>query len=595
MKFKKDFIGLDGFFWWIGVVENRKDPLGLGRCQVRIFGTHSQKLSDIPSEDLPWAQPIHALNDQTFSTPKEGDFVFGFFLDGRMHQSPVMMGIVPGIPSVVTSATVGFSDQRNNDDLASYPRKPGSLEYKNDGSGVTVSEADRAERYPTQEQLGYPSNSPLARNENVKSTIIQDRRDNVVSVEGNGTEWSEPPPAYSTVYPFNKVLETESGHAMEFDDTPGSERVHIAHRTGSFLEFYPSGSKVEKIVKNNYKLVLSDDKIYISGQADLTIAGGSSIRIVGDVSILAENNIEIKAAGDVNMTMGGAFNVKAKEINLESDTNMNFQASTNYNVDASLLNLNKGASKDTGLGDAPPRGTPNPPSSFVEPNPTDRAAVFFDAGERGVEEHIKEQVDKGIYKQEQLDEGAAAKPIEQDNSKPSVPVKADVNCEGIENLSDFPSSLRLSPSFTLGALSSAAPFGDPLREQRGLTKGQIACNLKLLAINCLDPIKQKYSSALVTNAFRYPTGAAAGRSQHEIGQAADIQFPGVSKEEYYNIALWIRDNVPHDQLLLEYKTTGSRMPWIHISFNKDGNRTSGTKHATFMNHRKFSDGFVRLA
>ena len=30
-----DFMGLNQFVWWFGVVENRADPLNLGRCQVR--------------------------------------------------------------------------------------------------------------------------------------------------------------------------------------------------------------------------------------------------------------------------------------------------------------------------------------------------------------------------------------------------------------------------------------------------------------------------------------------------------------------------------------------------------------------------------
>ena len=38
-----NFIGKDGFNWWVGVVENRMDPLKLGRCQVRIFGYHTEK------------------------------------------------------------------------------------------------------------------------------------------------------------------------------------------------------------------------------------------------------------------------------------------------------------------------------------------------------------------------------------------------------------------------------------------------------------------------------------------------------------------------------------------------------------------------
>lgn len=55
--------------FWIGIVENRKDPKKVGRCQVRILGFHSQSKQDIPSEDLPWAYPIMPLNTQTQDTP----------------------------------------------------------------------------------------------------------------------------------------------------------------------------------------------------------------------------------------------------------------------------------------------------------------------------------------------------------------------------------------------------------------------------------------------------------------------------------------------------------------------------------------------
>ena len=33
-----NFMGKDGFVWWQGVVEDRQDPLYLGRCRVRILG-----------------------------------------------------------------------------------------------------------------------------------------------------------------------------------------------------------------------------------------------------------------------------------------------------------------------------------------------------------------------------------------------------------------------------------------------------------------------------------------------------------------------------------------------------------------------------
>ena len=38
------FMGLDGFVWFTGVVENRNDPAKLGRVQVRCLGFHTENL-----------------------------------------------------------------------------------------------------------------------------------------------------------------------------------------------------------------------------------------------------------------------------------------------------------------------------------------------------------------------------------------------------------------------------------------------------------------------------------------------------------------------------------------------------------------------
>ena len=54
---KSKFLGKDQFIWWKGVVEDRKDPIMLGRVKVRIFGWHSEDKQKIPPEELPWAIP----------------------------------------------------------------------------------------------------------------------------------------------------------------------------------------------------------------------------------------------------------------------------------------------------------------------------------------------------------------------------------------------------------------------------------------------------------------------------------------------------------------------------------------------------------
>ena len=96
----RNFIGQDGFVWWIGIVESIDDPLTLGRCKVRCFGYHPAKSTNqVPTEDLPWALTIHPLNTPNlYATPRIGEWVFGFFLDALSAQEPAILGYLPAIP-----------------------------------------------------------------------------------------------------------------------------------------------------------------------------------------------------------------------------------------------------------------------------------------------------------------------------------------------------------------------------------------------------------------------------------------------------------------------------------------------------------------
>ena len=652
MKFKKEFLGLDGFYWWFGVVEDRMDPMALGRCRVRVFGAHNESLSDIPTEDLPWAHPANSVNSHMFSTPKEGEYVFGFFIDGKYGQQPVIVGTIPGYAPSQADSSKGFHDTRSLKSIADAPKKPASLSYNTDGSGVSITEPDFSKdsviesfRFPNDSQKGKPTPTGLSRYV-IDNTVVKSRKDNLDKVvTADGQHWNEPQTPYNTDYPYNQVLETESGHAFEMDDTPGHERVALSHRSGTFFEYFPSGTKVEKITKQNFQIVMADDHIHIMGRAKITVDSDCYIKVLGDVKMEAMNNVDLKVSDSMNLSVKNALNIKAASLNIDisGQTDLNSGGQINMtsgdvtSVSASQIsttslgvlgmftvgggtNLLAVGMDSHGDGHAlavigPGASSPNPATpagiadpadvatrntaTWVETAPADKAAFMVDSGEPEAAAHIAEQISSGVYTKEEIAKGAAVtaagSQIPANTTPPPTDLPVNNACGGIEKLTDFPNTLQISKYFTLGKVTGQAPCGDPLKEQRGLTMGQIACNLKLLAMNCLDPIKEKYPSMSVTNAFRYPIGAAAGRSQHEIGQAADMQFNGYSKAQYYDIVLWIRDNVPHDQLLLEYKTVGSGNPWIHISFKGEGNRPpGGAKNATFMNHAMFKTGYVNL-
>ena len=105
---KSQFMGRDGFRWWIGQVaprEAQSDQINEGdgwayRYKVRIMGYHPfVEENGIKNEDLPWAMcllPTTAgsggANYSTSTMLQQGDIVFGFFLDGDEAQIPAILG-----------------------------------------------------------------------------------------------------------------------------------------------------------------------------------------------------------------------------------------------------------------------------------------------------------------------------------------------------------------------------------------------------------------------------------------------------------------------------------------------------------------------
>jgi uncharacterized Zn-binding protein involved in type VI secretion len=309
-----DFAGKAGFIWWVGVVEDRQDPIKLGRCKVRCVGWHSENKMDLPTENLPWATPIMPLNNAHTYTPKEGDMVMGFFADGDNAQEPIMFGVFPGIPLKVANSQEAFSDPRTATELASAPKTPDSKEYNTDGSGIVITEKSQADSYP--KFLDEPTTSRIARNdpESITETFIQERKDNLVTgIETVSDTWDEPETLYNTVYPYNNVVETESGHLLEFDDTPEAERIHLAHRNGSFQEWFPDGDKVEKVTKDNYQIVMGDDKVYIMGKCQVTIQG--------DAELYVQGNFDMNVDGTCNIRSTGNMKLNAPLIDLNDGTN----------------------------------------------------------------------------------------------------------------------------------------------------------------------------------------------------------------------------------------------------------------------------------
>jgi hypothetical protein len=282
-------MGLGGFHWFTGVVEDRNDPLKAGRVKVRILGAHTANKTILPTEDLSWCLvmlPITASGisgiGQSATGLLEGSWVFGFFRDGERSQDAVILGSLPGRPIKPCEPSKGFNDPRGI--LPLYINEPD------------------VNRLAVNGEIKHPS-------------LAIDAANRVTGIQAYNSEWSQPESTYAAVYPFNQVYESESGHIVEFDDTEGAERIHIRHRSGTRLEITANGDQLAITKGDNYILIDGNNKVYIAGSSDITVNGNANIRAAGDVGVLA-SNIDITATGNINMDAGGNVVITGTRIDL---------------------------------------------------------------------------------------------------------------------------------------------------------------------------------------------------------------------------------------------------------------------------------------
>lgn len=440
---------------------------------------------------------------------------------------------------------------------------------------------DPAGKYPT--YVDEQDTSRLCRREKIETTVVQKKNDNrIKGIDSGNVTWDEQMSPYNSSYPNNKVFESQSGHVIEMDDTPNSERLHIYHKSGSYIEIDNTGSRTTRIVGSSYEIIDYNGHLFVTGACNVTIGGNANLVIGGDM--------QAKVSGDVDLSVGGDIKAISQNIIMEALGTISLRAAVGVAIDGANVAIQAGASQPSGL------SIPGFAKSETKPNPvptkaSDAKAVLFesDGDSSAGDKLIKELIANG----EISADVALRSPSEGESytatgsNKPLLPA----SCAAIASMERFPDNLKLSPNFTLGMVSSGAAVSSAsVRDQDGLHKEEIVCNLQNLCLNALESIKAKYPNMFVTSGFRYP--GSNSKSQHPKGEAADIQFRGVSKHEYFKIASELVAIIPvFDQMLLEYSVT-SNNPWIHISCTRKSNRR---QVMTFHNHKKYKDGLVNLA
>ena len=390
-----NFMGKDGFVWFVGVVEDRLDPTFTGRVRVRCLGYHTENLIKLPTEDLPWSHVMNPVTSATVSgvgqTPLglvEGSWVMGFFRDGAEAQQPVIMGALPGLPAqlpqsqtevdemkedVVAGKSMGTYSKTGKkilvdnflggfqDPFMNYPRYAGEPDVNRLAVNATeegmVKGAVGQILNTTTELNPHPSllmrradqDAGVATASIESSSALGNVQDEQIGLYGDtilqdyGTPWDElniPGDPFTAVYPYNHVYESESGHIKEYDDTPGASRIHERHASGSGYEIANDGTKVTKVQGDNYSITKGTDYVHIMGDRNETVDGG--VRVVVNKESGAKNNYNVHCMegatvtvqvdkGDINLVALGDGKNEGN-INLFAQRNINFEADGNISM-----------------------------------------------------------------------------------------------------------------------------------------------------------------------------------------------------------------------------------------------------------------------
>lgn len=119
-------------------------------------------------------------------------------------------------------------------------------------------------------------------------------------------------------------------------------------------------------------------------------------------------------------------------------------------------------------------------------------------------------------------------------------------------------------------------------------------SLKILVKYVLDPIRENFNKPVMINSgFRNKQvnkiAKGQDKSQHVLGEAADIEILGVSN---YDLACWIKNNLIFDQLILEFATRGDPTSgWVHVSYT---NRKPNKKEClTIFTKEGYLNGIIK--
>lgn len=150
--------------------------------------------------------------------------------------------------------------------------------------------------------------------------------------------WSPPLQGGESVYPYNNVQKSRSGHLHEIDDTLGAERIHRQHKSGSSETFVADGSRVLNILGDDWIAVVRDSHLFIGGNAKITI--------MGDCETVIEGNYNLHVKKDLILEVDGKIKTKVNSGGISAD----IVGDLGHNVSGNHISVVHGGTERKSLG-----------------------------------------------------------------------------------------------------------------------------------------------------------------------------------------------------------------------------------------------------
>ena len=497
---------------------------------------------------------------------------------------------------------------------------------------------DPNNKYPLQEYLNEPDTNRLARGI-IDGTIVEKKDANVkrgIPKAYDSGSWDQPAPAFGAKYPFNKVYETESGHVQEFDDTPGQERIHTYHRSGTYTEIDANGTQVNYIVGDSFTLMERNGCIHVAGECNITVEGNTNIfartdanievsqnaniRVGNNVDLGVANDMYVAAGGSILMKAAGDFAVQANSIslkgestNIEATGDMNILAGGTLQADYSQGQFGNGAdgASDVEL-TPPPAGTPqNPTVPYLIP--PERQAEALAANETP-EDYNTPEGRRNSKEQELAGVPNAPAPVATEEAAPTKGAagkEVPVDCKIIYTTKNFTNDYTISKNFSLGMCMDGGVNGKhklvdqilkegPNSAERVFTVQEIVCNLAMSAQNILEPYAEIMPGGIggygkqwkITSGYRLkgvvPTESPF--SDHCKGHCFDVALLLPDRNnKTFQLVQQLEKAVKYDQIILEYRAPES--VWIHTGYKPQGNRSMAFTMVNDATYKRDAKGF----